>query len=963
MAPVCSKIYDDVLDDIFRTVAKKFPEVTDWLCPITGLLMYDTVCAADEFNYECAAITEWFGQGHNWSPQTKERMKDQSLVPNQGLRDTIKAFRDFVFGTAETLTLTWDPHGMRSEVRHVTLSRDDVSRRDAMQMCQALSKFFKELDPIEDLLRRMLRGLKPPKIVVVGDESAGKSTILEMLAMLPFFPRKRRCCTRLAIHLRLRRTPGISRATLTVLSAEGEEEMSREIPQENGWLIVQEEMERLQEELFGSGKEERIIAEMSIVVKVERPDVPCLDLVDLPGLTQFPEEKAEQVRKIYDRQLKDDRDSGEQCMYLAVVPASGEVRPSNNPVMKFISEEGLQDRTFGIFSKCDQNSDADVLRALALNESTEDDEPAESLGGVKLCNGWVATMQKLPPGEHFKYHNYERMYIQQKQEAEWFQTPDTPERKQHWPRLVEKNSAGIADLVPRVQNMYLRNLQVVWKEHAMLQILEKEADTELRLRLLGVEEDEEEKKKLAKQEVQRRLGSNSEVTKKMYNSFVAKVLNTDVVKQVRENLAEFAVGKCCPGHTFPKLLQQTKENLFELMELVLLQMDACMVTPVKDILVAKSELCKDGLCDFNIQTASLRLYSTGTCSSQWEVQEKLKAEPIIQLCHYKDYGDRIMKKHTDMLNERKRRLRESLETLINRLVDVDSSPYLEVASAFLDQKANELDYTDSRVIISCKCKQFVDAFLRCCLQHVPHPDQLQDLYEDISVGCETQKAREAFNRLKDELGLVVRAKESIIRALAIEHEDLRSIKNKFEVDQHAKVEHAVERSEVTASCELGSSGDAVETVAAAPTLLAIEDADEADAKEKIQSMEVDLKADAEKCVANVGSANIVTPSGSGSWDPITSQSTPTSEARKDDLDAQRYELAEQLFDFDHLDAKIDVESEEFKEEAQTAEDSLAADSNDSVASESDTVNMAHLFAADLLSLKQKKGSSRQRTKA
>lgn len=46
------------------------------------------------------------------------------------------------------------------------------------------------------------------------------------------------------------------------------------------------------QELFGSGKEERIIAEKSIVVKVERPDVPCLDLVDLPGLTQTPKEKA-----------------------------------------------------------------------------------------------------------------------------------------------------------------------------------------------------------------------------------------------------------------------------------------------------------------------------------------------------------------------------------------------------------------------------------------------------------------------------------------------------------------------------------------------------------------------------------------------------------------------------------------------------------------------------------------------
>ena len=28
------------------------------------------------------------------------------------------------------------------------------------------------------------------------------------------------------------------------------------------------------------------------VIKVERPDVPCLDLVDLPGLTQTPKEKA-----------------------------------------------------------------------------------------------------------------------------------------------------------------------------------------------------------------------------------------------------------------------------------------------------------------------------------------------------------------------------------------------------------------------------------------------------------------------------------------------------------------------------------------------------------------------------------------------------------------------------------------------------------------------------------------------
>ena len=49
-----------------------------------------------------------------------------------------------------------------------------------------------------------------------------------------------------------------------------------------------------------------------------------------------------------------------------------------------------------------------------------------------------------------------------------------------------------------------------------------------------------------------------------------------------------------------------------------------MVTEVGDILEAKSELCKDDPCDFNIKTGSLRLYHPGVYKSQWDVQERLK---------------------------------------------------------------------------------------------------------------------------------------------------------------------------------------------------------------------------------------------------------------------------------------------------------------------------------------------------
>ena len=51
-----------------------------------------------------------------------------------------------------------------------------------------------------------------------------------------------------------------------------------------------------------------------------------------------------------------------------------------------------------------------------------------------------------------------------------------------------------------------------------------------------------------------------------------------------------------------------------------------MLGTVREILLAKSEICKDGQFDFNIKTDSLRLYGSNDYRSQWEVQEKLKAQ-------------------------------------------------------------------------------------------------------------------------------------------------------------------------------------------------------------------------------------------------------------------------------------------------------------------------------------------------
>ena len=70
-------------------------------------------------------------------------------------------------------------------------------------------------------------------------EGAGSSTIAEMLAMLSYFPRKRRNGVCMEVQVRLRLVSGCSRVTLAVLSANGKEESCREIPMENAWVFVE----------------------------------------------------------------------------------------------------------------------------------------------------------------------------------------------------------------------------------------------------------------------------------------------------------------------------------------------------------------------------------------------------------------------------------------------------------------------------------------------------------------------------------------------------------------------------------------------------------------------------------------------------------------------------------------------------------------------------------------------------
>ncbi|AAB71953.1 similar to 'Mx' GTP-binding proteins [Arabidopsis thaliana] len=133
------------------------------------------------------------------------------------------------------------------------------------------------LDTVDKLrnLNVMQEGIQLPTIVVVGDQSSGKSSVLESLAGISL-PRGQGICTRVPLVMRLQR----SRSP------------EPEIWLEYGDKIVPTDEEHIAQTICaatdviaGSGKG---VSDTPLTLHVKKAGVPDITMVDLPGITRVP---------------------------------------------------------------------------------------------------------------------------------------------------------------------------------------------------------------------------------------------------------------------------------------------------------------------------------------------------------------------------------------------------------------------------------------------------------------------------------------------------------------------------------------------------------------------------------------------------------------------------------------------------------------------------------------------------
>lgn len=348
--------------------------------------------------------------------------------------------------------------------------------------------FYRLLEGLEGTLGDLKLDL--PQIVVIGQESSGKSSVLESLAMMPLFPRDKNICTRMPIRLKMRhvpmrdfvggdpelmpsrgvavagahevhmkliysdeRPPTVAKATFTP------EEAS---PYMAVWMNKILNFEKERNPQVG-------VMDHILEVEVRSPLVPNLNLVDLPGIVSGrlagePDDMMQQTRALVEKYL-----AAPPTLVLAVVPASEHTR--NSQAFQLVQHHELTNSTIGVLTMVD----------LVAQHSTSGSGPLarvmERLDGtsgdiVELKHGYVAVMN--------------RDTTQQTQcSLEAFKKIENAYLRQYLPGYFERNLASSTALAHKLEKMLAEHVTARWVPHTLEKVENERKRAAAQLALLG----------------------------------------------------------------------------------------------------------------------------------------------------------------------------------------------------------------------------------------------------------------------------------------------------------------------------------------------------------------------------------------------------------------------------------------------------------------------------------------------
>lgn len=221
--------------------------------------------------------------------------------------------------------------------------------------------------------------LSLPQLVVCGDQSAGKSSVLEALTEIPF-PRNDNLCTRFATEIILRRATANSLTIRVIPDTKRPVNERESIKAFKESITDFDELPRVMEKAMvlmgidtGSASIlSRAFAKDTLSVEIEGPSRPQLTLVDLPGLIQTETKGVTKADVDLVTEITDHYISQPRTICLAVVSATNDY--ANQAILtkvRTVDPDG--ERTLGIITKPDRLSPGSGMENAFLDLARNED--------------------------------------------------------------------------------------------------------------------------------------------------------------------------------------------------------------------------------------------------------------------------------------------------------------------------------------------------------------------------------------------------------------------------------------------------------------------------------------------------------------------------------------------------------------------------------------------------------------
>ncbi|GLB41529.1 putative TRAFAC class dynamin-like GTPase superfamily, dynamin Fzo YdjA family protein [Lyophyllum shimeji] len=205
------------------------------------------------------------------------------------------------------------------------------------------------VNKLQDTFSNLGGELDMPQIVVVGSQSAGKSSVLETIVGRDFLPRGQGIVTRRPLILQLVHTPI---PTEPSPNAPPYREWAQFLHIDKRFTDFGEIRKEIEQETFRVAGQNKGVSKLPISLRIYSPDVLDLTLVDLPGLTKIPvgDQPSDIERQI--RNLVLEYISKPNSVILSVSPANVDLANSESlKLARSVDPQGR--RTIGVLTKLD----------------------------------------------------------------------------------------------------------------------------------------------------------------------------------------------------------------------------------------------------------------------------------------------------------------------------------------------------------------------------------------------------------------------------------------------------------------------------------------------------------------------------------------------------------------------------------------------------------------------------------